>query len=728
MATKDAIVFIIDVGPSMWRNTSHVADGQQTRWEIARQLLIKLVMAKIVEARKTDLVGIILLGCNENNHDYDSYSQYRYIRVLKQLSMANLVMLHSLDEDRLDKGEHSGDCLEALMLAGEILVDRCGQQRYNKRVYLITDAVSPMNSEHMELIEDGMKQEHIRLDIIGFGFEATQAELEEKLQMNVTQHKLNELHLRELVNNVHGCTFTSEEAWHLLSQFRPKSIRSAVVYRGTLSIGDERTHPDTALEIPIQIYVKTSIIRRPIAERCLSRETNDGTIEHSQAILDRAYFYYDDESNNKHDAATTHKVPVPLDKLRECYTFGAESIPVEDVSTQQDATTARKCLQVIGFIPASTRYFQYAVSNVYQVMPLAHPEAATTAVSAFAYAMQEKNAYALVRHKRYDNADPQIGLLWPCIKENTSSFYYIQLPFAEDIQRVMLPSLDTTNAGSSTPLSRHTPTPQQMACMDEFVEQLSLVSTVKHADGTIEQHEDYPSGGLVPIGYQHVQHCIQQRALHPQSPLPSMNTALFAQLEQPKFIQEQLPELIDTFDHVFPTCKIEVDTPETNTEMSTSSFTNNSSIISKLAECISINEESRPIFYISLMDIPQYRLIPEFEIVIRMYGIDYITRKHADVTVIIERLIEESHNDDYHPYTVLYLRAFRLACIKNNRAEIFNEWYPIVYANTMRYHRSEAATFWRDVKQQRISLITTRETSSSWIPRTYALKFLDTLK
>lgn len=64
---------------------------------------------------------------------------------------------------------------------------------------------------------------------------------------------------------------------------------------------------------------------------------------------------------------------------------------------------------------------------MYQVVPLDNPKAAATAVSALAHAMQEKNAYALVRHIRYEHADPQIGLLWPCIKHDVSSFYYIQV-------------------------------------------------------------------------------------------------------------------------------------------------------------------------------------------------------------------------------------------------------------------------------------------------------------
>jgi hypothetical protein len=70
-----------------------------------------------------------------------------------------------------------------------------------------------------------------------------------------------------------------------------------------------------------------------------------------------------------------------------------------------------------------------------------------------------------------------------------------------------------------------------------------------------EQQEDYPSGGIVPIGYQHVQHCIQQRALRPKSPLPAMDTAIVEQLNPRKSIERQLSDLIDTLDNVFPTCK-----------------------------------------------------------------------------------------------------------------------------------------------------------------------------
>ncbi|RKP24165.1 hypothetical protein SYNPS1DRAFT_30068 [Syncephalis pseudoplumigaleata] len=65
-------------------------------------------------------------------------------------------------------------------------------------------------------------------------------------------------------------------------------------------------------------------------------------------------------------------------------------------------------------------------------------------MSALVRAMREKNAYALVRHIRYQYADPQMGLLWPCISGKAESLYYVKRTIE---QRVLdptapLPALD----------------------------------------------------------------------------------------------------------------------------------------------------------------------------------------------------------------------------------------------------------------------------------------------
>jgi hypothetical protein len=61
-AAKAAIVFVCDIGPTMWSNGMH--EGDETRLEFAGKIVSKMLHNKIIQERKSDRVGLVLVGAN----------------------------------------------------------------------------------------------------------------------------------------------------------------------------------------------------------------------------------------------------------------------------------------------------------------------------------------------------------------------------------------------------------------------------------------------------------------------------------------------------------------------------------------------------------------------------------------------------------------------------------------------------------------------------------------
>ncbi|KAI9595138.1 SPOC like C-terminal domain-containing protein [Syncephalis fuscata] len=559
MSAKEALVFVMDVGPSMWQNNHHSTGNDRTRWEVARQILIKLVTAKIADCRKTDLVSVILCGVTSIKREYDfsnpSTQEYFYknIKTLKNW------------------GNRSTDCLKALIGAINSILSRCRNRNYSKRIYLITDAAAYIDDADMAVFEKSIGGENIGIDVIGVDFEETEEMLYEKIVDNPTQilviaksliwHTTDKsTEAAQIVSSSrNNRIFTSNEALNLLSQFRSKIVRPTTVFRGTLSLGDSSVDPDTALEIPIHIYVKTAAVRRPMAEQCLPQtNTDNNTLTYLDVDVSHTYSYVKKIEDENDESTGIEQIVLKKDDLTDAYEFGQQIVPISDMDGKTNQAEIQKSFKLIGFVPASDRYLRYTMSSVYQVCPVPDLEASPIAISAFVHAMYEMNAYALVRYTYTIYAAPRIGLLWPCIKPGAEYLYYTHLPFAEDVQQVAFAPLSTKDLDLDS-RSKYAPTAEQLVCMENFVDCFNLTPEINQSDSDIsEQPKKYLSGNLVSVDYQHIQHCIEQRAIHPNTPLPSLNPDLLKQLAPPPVNDPKQYIAAEALCAAFPTKKSNV--------------------------------------------------------------------------------------------------------------------------------------------------------------------------
>lgn len=174
----------------------------------------------------------------------------------------------------------------------QLLHARVGKLRFQKRIYLLTDAAAPIINDPpaMEMIEEGMRRDEFKLNIIGMGFTeeddddddddedgvkkkeekeehkesdapaaASSSSSVKKESLRTSTQRFNEVLLKRFARHVEGSVFNATSAISVLSEFRSRSVNQVTKFRGTLEIGG--TH------INVWTYSKTAAMNMPTMKK-----------------------------------------------------------------------------------------------------------------------------------------------------------------------------------------------------------------------------------------------------------------------------------------------------------------------------------------------------------------------------------------------------------------------------------------------------------------------------
>lgn len=94
---------------------------------------------------------------------------------------------------------------------------------------------------------------------------------------------------------------------------------------------------------------------------------------------------------------------------------------------------------------------------------------AAIAASALIHALLETDRVAIVRFVKRNKAQPQLGALFPHVKPYAEFFYYVKLPFLEDIRPYPFAALHGANL---RPAFR--PSPAQLDACERLINSLDL--------------------------------------------------------------------------------------------------------------------------------------------------------------------------------------------------------------------------------------------------------------
>ena len=168
---KEAIAVILDVGRSM--------SEEANRGKLQKSLdaVGLLVRDKLVSKPGSVLMSLIFMGTKaSNNHlhgdeEGGDASGYKHISVVYDVAPPSVELSKfvsdSKEEDLLDGiGGSSGDFIDALVVAIDLLSVKAGDKAYSKKVFLFTDAGSPADFQLLDPIISNFSDRECSLNVM----------------------------------------------------------------------------------------------------------------------------------------------------------------------------------------------------------------------------------------------------------------------------------------------------------------------------------------------------------------------------------------------------------------------------------------------------------------------------------------------------------------------------------------------------------------------------------
>ncbi|KAF9361439.1 ATP-dependent DNA helicase II subunit 2 [Mortierella sp. AD094] len=524
MASKEATIYILDVGPTMKTKRE---GSQVPRHEETKKVLLKLLANKVHMSRKTVYVSVVLVGSDITNNDLASVDEngadYQFVDVLQPLGVASLDLMKGVQND-VKLGETMGDCMDGLIVALDMMSKFCKKLKYEKKIYILTDACAEINSEGVEQITSTLNDDGVQLNVIGTDFDSEGEEPKPKSAMQAQ----NEQFFKDLCEASTGDIFSIDEALDITSQFYSKKVKPTAVYRGTLDLGDPEDHSDASLSIPVQMFPSTMVAKLPLAKKYSilseSAAADDLPGGHT-GFVNQSRTYKLKVTADMADGNMEEDTEVPADALEKAYMYGKTIVPIRAVDLDAYKLRTAKGLTILGFFASSTFRREWLMTNIYSIFPTPGDAKAEVEFAGLLFALFEKNSYALCRYVRVDDAEPKLGILWPEITTEHKCFYFGQVAFSEDIRRYLFASLDDIHTASGKKLEKHRllATPESIEACREFVSAMDLM-TADDGDEFLK-----PENTFNPALQRQMQ-LVEFRALNPTEEFPPIPSSLITQL------------------------------------------------------------------------------------------------------------------------------------------------------------------------------------------------------
>jgi ATP-dependent DNA helicase 2 subunit 2 len=209
-------------------------------------------------------------------------------------------------------------------------------------------------------------------------------------------------------------------------------------------------------------------------------------------------------------------------------------------------------MKVIGFTLQSNVPRQHFIGNAECIVPEPGDEHAAVALAALVRAMLETESVAIIRYVKRNNSVPHLGVLVPYIhysseiRSDWECFYYIKLPFAEDLRQYPFASLDPSRARKS-----FVPSPEELSVAEKLINSLDLMTAVKDED------DDEPTEALKPKqtfnpALQHFYQCVQKRAMNPKAPIPPLDPDIHVYVNPDAELFSRAADSLAEFKKTFP--------------------------------------------------------------------------------------------------------------------------------------------------------------------------------
>eukprot|EP00933_Yihiella_yeosuensis_P039362 TRINITY_DN33335_c0_g1_i1.p1 TRINITY_DN33335_c0_g1~~TRINITY_DN33335_c0_g1_i1.p1 ORF type:complete len:761 (-),score=189.73 TRINITY_DN33335_c0_g1_i1:56-2338(-) len=415
--TKDATIFLVDVGRSMQETFASSAEGDKvTKADVGLRLARTAAQQKLFFLPKHE-VGVVFFGTAETSNDLFCAEEESYQNIFvgreRKIDVPDVELLALLSN--MPAGGHESDAVSALIVAIDLMIKRTGEMKYDKTIRLITDQAS-VEAGDPDMLECVKQLEKIggRLCLTILG--SSEIGAWSSLAGSSTQVDL--VPLSSLAREISLCV---------------KPVEQRAKVRLSLSISP-------GLQIPVGIYSKTTRVSFPTLKKQskTAAAIPIGDRKTDKVIMDRTYHVTDDpdgEEVKKEDRIKGHK-------------YGQSIVPMSEYDEAALMYSCDRTLTTLGFAAASSIGPEHSMSHTEAVAADKGDRWAHCAFESIIEAMAEQRKVLIARYVYRKDGQPRMVALIPLKGENgqSSSMIMQYLPFTEDIREWTCASLPEPTA------------------------------------------------------------------------------------------------------------------------------------------------------------------------------------------------------------------------------------------------------------------------------------------
>jgi ATP-dependent DNA helicase 2 subunit 2 len=421
---------------------------------------------------------------------------------------------------------------------------QCRKLKYTRRIVLVTDAKTQIETADLGEITTKLKEDDIELVVLGVDFDDAEFGFKEEDKDPIKAG--NEAILQQLCVDCNGVYGTLAQAVDEMKVPRTKETRPVPSFKGLLTLGNPDQY-DSALRINVERYPKTMAAAPPSASsfvvrndmeatQSLDTNGNDGSgasADNLAAVHAARTYQVEDE------AAPGGKKDVNRDELAKGYEYGRTAVHISESDRNITTYETHQCLDIIGFVDANSydKYMDMSRTNV--IVAERTNEKAYMALSSFVHALYELESYAVARLVAKENKEPRILLLQPAIEPEFECLYDVELPFKEDVRSYKFPPLDkvVTVSGRELTIHRNLPSDELKDAMSDYVDSMDLSTFGKDDEG--EPTEYAPPTETFNPKLHRIHHVIKHRAIFPGQEPPEPHDILLRYSNPPTDLIEQ---------------------------------------------------------------------------------------------------------------------------------------------------------------------------------------------
>ncbi|KAM0720412.1 hypothetical protein Q7P37_004548 [Cladosporium fusiforme] len=529
MANKEATVYIVDVGSSMGERSS---GRQETNLDFALEYIWDKITTTVATGRKTAMAGVVGLRTDATKNELYEDEAYQHISILQEISQIQMAELRNLRNDLTLSSTDMGDAVSAIIIAIQMIVRQCKKLKYTRKIVLVTDAKTHIETMDLPQVIKKLKEDDIQLVVLGVDFDDVEYGCKEEGKPAIKAD--NEAILQQLCEDCGGVYGTLAQAVDELKIPRIKETKPVPSYKGTLTLGDPEQF-STAFSVNIERYPKTMVASAPSASSFVVRNDLEATQTNATTNGDDDAEAPNDGLAAVHTARTYQvddeeapggKRDVDRDELAKGYEYGRTAVHISDSDRNITTYETQAGLDIIGFVDANqySRYFDLSRSNV--IIAERTNDEAYMALSSFINALYELESYAIARLVPKENKEPRILLLQPAIEPEFVCLYDVELPFAEDVRSYKFPPLDkvVTVSGKNLTVHRNLPTDDLKDAMSDYVDSMDLSTFGKDDEG--EPTEYAPLDETFSPKLHRINQVIKHRAIFPDEEPPEPHETL----------------------------------------------------------------------------------------------------------------------------------------------------------------------------------------------------------